>query len=208
PGRLGRRRLVHADGVQGDGVPVEDHVGVFRGDRLRGVAGHADAAGETRVEGDGARDRAEGGPAEHDAVRPAARPGAGDDVGDVVAVGVDRRHAHAAAEVRVVGEEAGPRGAPLAAEHLDVRAAAGPGPRDDLGAAVLVEVPGGDVDAAGEGRGVGQEAGDRCRIDAAERLHVRSAAGAGAGDDVGVLVAVDVADGDVDAAAEALVVGE
>ena len=92
----------------------------------------------------------------------------------------------------------------------DVGAAAGAGAGDDVGAAVAVDVAGGDADAAGEAGGVGEEArrSARCRLGAAEDLDMRPAAGAGAGDDVGEAVAVDVAGGDEDAAGERGAVGE
>src|SRR5205085_4497752 len=97
---------------------------------------------------------------------------------------------------------------------------------DDVALAVAVDVADRHAHAAAERLGVGhvvvhQLHGhvDRHRLagrvqvaldgrhgpGAVERLDVRPAALAGAGDDVGVAVAVDVADGHVDAAAEALV---
>ena len=76
---------------------------------------------------------------------------AGPAADEQVAVGgpvTSRRHVHAAEEAAVEREEAvfdvvvGP------GEDLDVRAAAGPGPGDDVGLAVAVHVADGHVDAA------------------------------------------------------------
>ncbi len=96
-----------------------------------------------------------------------------------------------------------------AAEHADVRAAARPRPRDDVGAAVAVDVARRHAHAAGERR-------DRRRRSWPARSSpaplntrdVRAAARAGAGDDVGAPVAVDVARRDVHAAGKRRVVGE
>src|SRR5205823_3202961 len=77
-----------------------------------------------------------------------------------------------------------------------------------------VEVPCPDVDAAGEVRGIGEEAAQQRRRDrltegcAAEDLHVRAAAGASPGDDVAKAVAIHVAARHADAAGEVRAVGE
>src|SRR5207253_2623409 len=94
------------------------------------------------------------------------------------------------------------------AEDLDVRPAAGPGAGDHLGPAVAVGVAGGDVDAAGEARVVGEPARHELAGGAVEDLDVRPAAGAGGGDDVRHLVAGHVGERDPDAAGEAGRVGE
>ena len=103
---------------------------------------------------------------------------------------------------RVEGEERPEFLQRSAVERLDVRAAAGPGPGDDVGIAVAVDVAGGHAHAAGESGGIGEEVVDDVIVGAAEDLDVRPAAGAGPGNDVGLAVAVDVADGHVDAAGE------
>src|SRR5262249_48282860 len=65
-----------------------------------------------------------------------------------------------------------------------------------------------DTDAAREARVEGREAPQQGAVEAAEDLHVRPAARAGARDDIGVAVAVDVAGGHVDAPGEARIVGQ
>src|SRR5207302_1882187 len=109
---------------------------------------------------------------------------------------------HAAGEQAVVGEEIGEYGKVGAAEDLDLRAAARPGAGNDVGLAVAVHVPGGDEHAAGEFGVVGEKAAEQGQVDAAEDLDVRAAAGARAGNDVIGAVAIDVAGGHADAAAE------
>ncbi len=87
-----------------------------------------------------------------------------------------------------------------------MRTAAGTGGRDDIGPAVAVVVGRADADAAAEAAAVGEEVRQQVgRIRAAEDPHVRAAAGAGAGDDVGPAIAVEVARRHVDAAGEAAV---
>src|SRR5205823_2987237 len=81
------------------------------------------------------------------------------------------------------------------------------GPGNDLGLAVAVHVGGDDVYAAREAGIVREELHDQVAGHAVEDFDVRAAALAGAGDNVGRAVAVDVADGDADAALERLVVG-
>ncbi len=83
------------------------------------------------------------------------------------------------------GEEAGQQGAVGdlavgldlvqfgAVDDLDVRAAAGAGADDDVGAAVAVDVVGGDGDAAAEAGVEGEEAGQQAVVAAVEHLDVR-----------------------------------
>src|SRR5207302_7908411 len=112
----------------------------------------------------------------------------GDQVGLAVAVAVHRRHAGAAAEARVEGEEAFQQRAAVGAEGGDVGAAAGAG--DDVGPAVAVDVAGADVDAAGVGGVEGEETAEARARGAAEDGDVGPPAGSRAGDDVGPAVAV------------------
>src|SRR5262249_24542651 len=97
-----------------------------------------DAAEERAVEGEetGVAGRAR--PAEGADVRPAARPGPGNDLGLAVAVRVRSGDGDAAAEGGVVGEEL-VRERPVTAEGAGVRPAAGAGAGDDLGATVAVQ---------------------------------------------------------------------
>src|SRR5262249_17030963 len=129
-----------------------------------------------------------------------AGAGADDEVGPAVAVDVPGRDAAAAGEVGGEGEQAGDPVAVCSAGDLYVRPAAGRGGGDVVSLAVAVHVAGRHLDAAAEGGVVGVEALENGAVLAAERLDVRPAAGAGAGDQVGEAVAVDVADGDEDAA--------
>src|SRR5439155_25422831 len=150
-----------------------------------------------------ARDYASGdGPAEEPAGRERVGPGDAD----------------TAAERRVVGEEAerlrvveSPQGVEQikAAEHLDVRPAAGACTGDDVWDHVnRVNTGRGDENAAGEPRVVGHELLDDGEGDAVEDADVRAAAGAGRGDDVRHAVAGDVSGGDPHPAAERRRVGE
>ena len=79
---------------------------------------------------------------------------------------------------------------------------------NDVGLAVAVEVAGGDEHAAGERRCEGEEGANECPGGARERLDVRRAAGAGAGDHVGLAVTIHVARRNGDAAGEGRGVGE
>src|SRR5207249_2820702 len=87
-----------------------------------------------------------------------------------------------------------------AIEDLDVRPAAGARPGDDVGQAVAGDVAGRHGDAAAEAGPVGKVAFQQRAVLAAKDLDVRPAAGARPGDDVSEAVAIDVADGHVDAA--------
>ena len=114
-------------------------------------------------------------------MRPAAGPRSRNDLGHAVAGHVPGRHADAARERRVVGEEARDlrHDAARQAEGAHVRPAAGPRPRNDLRHAVARQIPGRHGDPARERRVVREEARD-LRHDAAreaEGAHVRPAAG-------------------------------
>src|SRR5205823_3748322 len=91
-------------------------------------------------------------------MRPAASPGAGDDVRLAVAVDVTRGHEHTTGEVRAVSEEVGNDGEAAAIEDLDLGPTTGTGGGDDVGSAVAVDVADGHADAAGEGR-IGKQLG-------------------------------------------------
>ena len=77
---------------------------------------------------------------------------------------------------------------------MRTRGGAAPGSGDDVGAAIAVDVAGGDVDAVDAG--IRSEVGEDADVDAAERQHL-SAERARRGDDVDAAIAVDVAGGDV-----------
>src|SRR5207253_3243377 len=94
-----------------------------------------------------------------------------------------------------------------AVEQFHDRGGAEAGAGDDLSLLVAVGVAGRDVDAAGEGRVVGVEAGEDVQVVPAEDLDVRPTAAAGAGDDIGVAVAVHVAAGHEHASGEGRVIG-
>src|SRR5205807_2416249 len=70
------------------------------------ASGDVDPAGEARVVGEEAHEERTVGAAEDLDVRASPGPGAGDDVGDAVAVDVADGHPHAAGEGRIVGHEA------------------------------------------------------------------------------------------------------
>ena len=68
------------------------------------------------------------------------------------------------------------------------------GPRDDVGAAVTVDVAGRHVDPAAEA-GIRVEVGQHRPVGAADDPDVRAAAGVAARDEVVPAVAIDVAEG-------------
>src|SRR5262249_51066776 len=125
------------------------------------------------------------GPTEDHDVRVGARARPGDDVGVAVAIDVAGRHGNAAEEARGVGEEAGDLRPGDAVEDLDVRAGARADAGDDVGDAVAGDVAGGHVDAAREGRAVGEEAEAFGAGGVVEDAHHRRIAGAGAHGQVG-----------------------
>src|SRR5205085_6161714 len=109
---------------------------------------------------------------------------------------------------RGVGEEAAEHRTGGAAEDLDVRPAAPAGPRDDVVAAVGVDVGAGDGRAAAEARVVGVELAEHGEGGAVPDADHRAAAGAGRRDQVGHAVVGQVGGDDADAAAEARLVGQ
>ena len=94
--------------------------------------GHADATGGAEVEGQEAVFELVVRPGEDFDVGIADR-GSGDNVGFAVAVHVADGHVDAAGEFRIVGEERSEFLERSAVERLNVRAATGPGPGDDVG---------------------------------------------------------------------------
>src|SRR5262249_55724389 len=93
-------------------------------------------------------------------------------------------------------------------EDADLGPAALAGGDDDFVLAVAIDVAGGDVDAASKEGVKGEELGEDSLGAGVEHLDVRAAQLAGARDDVGLAVAVDVAGRHADAAAEVRLVGE
>src|SRR5262249_51835146 len=77
-------------------------------------------------------------------------------------------------------------------EDGDLRPAARPGGCEDVRAAVAVDVARGNADSAREGRGGGEETGQRRAGAALSDGHFRPAALVGRGDDVRAAVPVDV----------------
>ena len=119
-----------------------------------------------------------------------------------------RGHRDPAPGVRVEREVARPHFPGAAVEHLDHRPAAGPGPGDDLGPAVPVQVGRGHRHPAAERIFVSEETADERPIPAAEHPDGRRALVAGPADDVGVPVPVHVPGRHVHPATERLLVGE
>src|SRR5262249_11493170 len=146
---------------------------------------------------------------EHLHVRATARARPHDDVGPAVAVDVARGHVHAAGEARVEGVDAQDEAAVPPADDLHVRAAARPGPGDDVRKSVVVNIADRHGHAAAEGRVVGHELAAHLPGPAAtEHLHVWPAAGPGPGDDFRIgLADFNGLGRHVDAAAEGRVVG-
>src|SRR5262249_1720152 len=151
---------------------------------------------------------------EHLDVRDVA--GAGDDVGEAVAVDVGDADEDAALELgaarrRRIGQKARQQVAVVdvarPGEHLDVRHRALAGADDDVVDAVAVDVARRHACAAHE-VAEGAAVADQLPRGAVEHLDAAvdalgAAVSVGADDDVGAAVAVDVAAGDVDAAGEA-----
>src|SRR5262245_41044878 len=169
---------------------------------------HEQAAAEIRtIRHEGPHELA-GGAIENLHVRPAARAGAGDDVGAAVACHVPGGDTDAAREVGTIGHEPAEQTQVRTAEDLDVRPAARAGAGNDVRLAVAVHVAGRHEHTAAEARPVGHEAVHPRAVAAVEDFDMRAAARAGAGDDVRNAVAGYVADGYVHAAQEARIVGE
>src|SRR5205823_6056055 len=137
------------------------------------IAGrHINAVAQGRIVGEEADQcDARGGEGSH--LGPATHAGASDDLGLAVTVDVAAGHGHAAAEVRIVGEEVGDGGEAAAAdfEGSHSRPAANGGAGDDFGRAVPGQVRGGDVDSAPERRLIGEEVRDDLQIEAVEDSH-------------------------------------
>jgi hypothetical protein len=186
--------------TRGDDLAAPVAIEIHRGDD--------DAAGEGGVIGKEPGEFMGVGAAPHPDVRAAARPRAGDDVGVPIAVDVRRGDVDAAGKRGIVGEEAGDLVTVHAAPDAHVRAATGPGPGDDVGAAVAIDVRGRDVDAAGKRGIVGEEAGDLEEGRAVPHAHPRRGPRARAGDDIGPAIARHVAGGDTHATRKRGVVGE
>src|SRR5205814_1924748 len=117
-------------------------------------------------------------------VRPAARTGAGEDVRQTVPIRVNvRGDGHSAGEAGVVGEKA----------LQDIMVVCDAGFTGGVSVATDVDANG-DGHSAGEAGVVGEKAlQDIMVVCAAEDFDVRPAAGPGAGDDVAVDIAVNVA---------------
>src|SRR5205814_5540814 len=98
------------------------------------------------------------------------------------AVHVARGDVGAAGEVGVEGEELLHQGAGAAVVDVDVRSAARPRGRQDIGEAVAVDVAGRHADAAGVVDVVGHEVEQHVVAVAVKGHDVRTAAGVGAGD--------------------------
>ena len=135
-GRLRRDGVRCLNGVQRDLAPIQDGVGLGRVDRLVFGAGDRDAANQTSQ----SANRRPFGPVEDRSQRarlerPPLVRGRGNDVRPAVAVGVGRRDAHAVARLAIECLETALEVA-ATAEHLNVRAAAHTGARQDLRDAV------------------------------------------------------------------------
>src|SRR5439155_1207463 len=79
------------------------------------------------------------------------------DIGAAVAVAIYGRHADAAREAGIVGEEVGEHGVVAAAEGDDIGTAAGIGADNDVRGAIAVDVAGRDKAATGEAGIEGEE---------------------------------------------------
>src|SRR5262249_50962356 len=101
---------------------------------------------------------AELGRIDHLDMRPSIGPGAGNDVGQAIAVDVGRGDVHAAEEVGRIGEKAGDFDPGQAVEDFHMRPAARPGRGDDVVDAVAVHITGRDANAARKALVVGVEA--------------------------------------------------
>ena len=125
-----------------------------------------------------------------------------------IAARVERRAADgdAAVERAVEGKQAGGFVERLTVKVPLVRSAARPRPGHKVGVPIGIEVGAGNTDAAGKRSVVGQKTRERRAIGSVEHFHVRSAAGPGAGDDVGVAVIIEIAGSDIDTAGKCAVV--
>src|SRR5262249_54024807 len=126
-----------------------------------------------------------------------------DEVGLAVAVEVAGGDENPARIIRVKGHEAveDVRGVKRV-EDFDLRSAGGARARNDVGLSVAVDIARGHANPARESHGISVEAADFGAGLAAKDAHVRTAGRAGAGDHIREAVAIDVAGGDENAAAE------
>src|SRR5262249_33618782 len=113
---------------------------------------------------------------------------------------VAERDVDAAGEGGIVGHEIQHHGS--VAEQSNVRAAAGTAAGEDFSAAIAVDIARGNADSAGEVGIIGEKAIQHGAVLAANYGDVRTAAGAGAANDVRGAVAIDVARRHVNAADE------
>ena len=127
----------------------------------------------------------------------------GQDIGVTVAIEVVGGHAHTAREGGIIGQELSQEGCVRAAENLDIGGRAGAVTDDDIVKAIAVEIGGGHGQAAAERGRRGKETGQFGMGMAVENADARQAAGAIGGDDIRAAIAVDVAGGHANAAAEA-----
>src|SRR6185437_1778932 len=108
------------------------------------ASGHVDAAAERRIVSEEVAERAghllhlPADELEGADLRPAARPGADNDLVLAGVVDVASGHRDAAAERRIVSEETGQKRHVLAAENFDIGCAAGARRRDDVRHAVAI----------------------------------------------------------------------
>ena len=94
---------------------------------------------------------------------PPPGPGPGHKVGVAIGIEVGAGNADSAGKRSVVGQKTSERRAIGSVEHFDVRSAAGPGAGDNVGAAVVIEIPGGHIDTAGKRTVVREESWPRSR---------------------------------------------
>src|SRR5262249_36102052 len=137
----------------------------------------------------------------------AANAGAANDIVVAVAVRIAGGYAHAAGETRIEGEKVEEHRAVLAAEDDDVRSAARVGADDDIAHAVVVDPGAGDKNAAGEVRVKCPEPAQKLLRGAVKHFDIGAAPRARTGDDVVHAVAVQIGQGDADAAREIGVIG-
>src|SRR5262249_32598389 len=140
-------------------------------------------------------------------MRPATGSRSGHNVRAAVAVDIAGCHVDAAGEMRIVSEKLGQHGAVCTAEHADVRSPAWAGADDNVGPAVMVDIPRGHTGTAHDRRSVSKEVLDQRAILTAKNLDVRPAAAVGTRNDVSETVTVRIARGNVHAARKVRGVG-
>src|SRR5438552_6065818 len=157
------------------------------------------ASQEMWVEGEERIDLLDWAAAEDTDLRAATGTSAGENLGPAIGQqGADR---HAAVEARLEGPEVGQLDVTNRIEGTDVGSAARAGSGDDFGPAIAVDVAGGDENATGEARGIGKVTVEHGTGDV-ENRHFRTAAWAGAADELGPAGAVHVAGCDAHPAGE------